>query len=85
MAIKNATPRGDPIGIAAADLVRSVARAEIPLLPIDARHAEAVEALPPFHRDPFDRLIVAVALSDTYRLVTHDRRLREYGGDVLVV
>lgn len=40
--------------------------------------------LPLIHRDSFDRMIVAVALADTYRLVTHDRTLCEYGGDVFL-
>jgi PIN domain nuclease of toxin-antitoxin system len=44
-----------------------------------------LEQLPLLHGDPFDRLIVATSIADTYRLVTHDRTLAAYGDHVLLV
>ena len=41
-------------------------------------HAAAVEDLPPIHADPFDRLLVAQALQEPMRLVTHDAILARY-------
>ncbi len=41
-------------------------------LPITAEHASFVETLAPHHADPFDRLIVAQALAEPMRLMTHD-------------
>jgi PIN domain nuclease of toxin-antitoxin system len=41
-------------------------------LPMTIPHALAVEALPPHHRDPFDRLLVAQARSEGLTLVTSD-------------
>lgn len=52
-------------------------------LPISIRHADRVRLLPPHHRDPFDRLLVAQALVENLVIVSADRALRRY--DVPVV
>jgi PIN domain nuclease of toxin-antitoxin system len=49
------------------------------LLPIDWRHAAAVEQLPWRHRDPFDRLLAAQALAEGLPFVTRDPIFRKYG------
>lgn len=41
--------------------------------------------LPPIHRDPFDRMIVAQCLNRQARLVTADRQLRDYGVDIILL
>lgn len=41
--------------------------------------------LPPIHRDPFDRMIVAQALNRGAVIVTSDRTLAEYGVEVILV
>jgi PIN domain nuclease of toxin-antitoxin system len=41
--------------------------------------------LPPLHRDPFDRLLVAQALTEPMRLLTSDATLAGYGDIVSVV
>jgi PIN domain nuclease of toxin-antitoxin system len=46
-------------------------------------HAERAAALPPFHRDPFDRMLVAQAQAEGLTLVTHDRLLEPYGVPIL--
>ena len=38
-------------------------RAQIPCLPIRALHLVALAGLPEFHKDPFDRILVAQALT----------------------
>jgi PIN domain nuclease of toxin-antitoxin system len=52
-------------------------------LPVTTRHAAGVASLPHHHRDPFDRLLVAQAVSEPMRLLTEDRGLKAYGGPVL--
>jgi PIN domain nuclease of toxin-antitoxin system len=52
-------------------------------LPVTAAHGLAAGALPPHHRDPFDRMLVAQAASEGMQLVTHDRALAAYSGDIL--
>lgn len=78
IAIKHALARGDmPVsGKAAAAWFR---KAGYRLLPVTAEHAAAVEALPPHHADPIDRLIVAQAVVEPMRLLTHDRTVARYG------
>jgi PIN domain nuclease of toxin-antitoxin system len=53
------------------------------MLAISPNHAAAVEALPPLHGDPFDRLLVAQAFVEPLRLVTHDRAVAAYGEAIL--
>ena len=52
---------------------------------IEHRHALAVADLPPLHRDPFDRLLVAQALALDATLITTDRRLVAYPADAILV
>jgi PIN domain nuclease of toxin-antitoxin system len=54
-------------------------------LPIVGEHAARVGGLPPIHRDPFDRMLVAQALTEPLRLVTDDVVLGGYGEIVTVV
>lgn len=53
-------------------------------LPVTGQHAARVATLPPVHRDPFDRLLVAQALTEPMRLLTGDPVLARYGENVLV-
>jgi PIN domain nuclease of toxin-antitoxin system len=47
-------------------------------LPVFARHAKQAATLPLHHRDPFDRLLIAQAVSEHMRLLTADSQLRVY-------
>jgi PIN domain nuclease of toxin-antitoxin system len=51
-------------------------------LPITSQHAVSIDSLPPLHKDPFDRLLLAQALSEGVTLLTHDAQLTEYPGPV---
>ncbi len=81
IAIKHRLARGDmPVSGAEADgLFREAGYNE---LPITAAHAAATEKLPGHHADPFDRMLVAQALYEPLRLLTHDRQLLAYGESV---
>lgn len=48
-------------------------------LPITFGHAEQVTALPPHHRDSFDRMLVAQAAVEGLTLVTRDPVFARYG------
>lgn len=52
-------------------------------LPVTAAHGLAAGTLPPHHRDPIDRMLVAQAASEGMRLVTHDRAIAPYGAETL--
>jgi PIN domain nuclease of toxin-antitoxin system len=47
-------------------------------LPITVEHAEWAGGLPPLHRDPFDRLLVAQAHLEGLVLVTIDEQILRY-------
>ena len=48
-------------------------------LPVTIPHALAVRTLPDHHRDPFDRLLVAQARHEGFKLVTRDANIPRYG------
>ena len=51
-------------------------------LPILSDHVVAIETLPPIHKDPFDRLLVAQATVEGITLLTADSVVAEYPGPV---
>jgi len=54
-------------------------------LPVTALHAAAVAELPPHHRDPFDRLLVAQAMAEPLILLTADATLLAHSDLVRLV
>jgi PIN domain nuclease of toxin-antitoxin system len=61
------------------DLEDAIARNGFRSLPIGFRHALTAGRLPPVHRDPFDRMLVAQAGVEELRVVSHDRVFERYG------
>ena len=61
-----------------AGLVEELVRGGVRELPVSIAHATAVEALPPHHRDPFDRMLVVQARAEAAVLVSQDPALRAY-------
>ena len=47
-------------------------------LPILAEHAHSVAKLPDHHRDPFDRILIAQAISESFSIATHDSIFARY-------
>ncbi|MGH8726875.1 MAG: type II toxin-antitoxin system VapC family toxin [Burkholderiales bacterium] len=66
-------------------LVEGIARSGFSALPVQAAHAALVSTLPNHHRDPFDRLLVCQAVSETLRLLTADASLSRYSELVVQV
>ena len=54
-------------------------------LPITSAHAVAIETLPPIHKDPFDRILVAQATTEGITLLTVDSLVRQYPGPIYPV
>ena len=48
------------------------------ILTITAEHAHAVGDLPAFHRDPFDRMLIAQAKVESFTIVTRDTIIKQY-------
>ncbi|MFO1157783.1 MAG: type II toxin-antitoxin system VapC family toxin [Reyranellaceae bacterium] len=51
-------------------------------LSISSEHAVAALGLPPIHKDPFDRMLVAQALVEGCTLLTSDSTVTQYPGPV---
>lgn len=51
-------------------------------MPIVSNHVVATESLPPIHKDPFDRLLVAQATVEGVTLLTTDSVVSEYPGPI---
>lgn len=66
-------------------LYRALLENEYSELPITGAHAAAVYSLPPLHRDPFDRLIVAQANVEALTLLTADDVVASYPGDIRLI
>ena len=56
---------------------------QIVSLPVDEGAMTCLAELPPLHRDPFDRLLVAQARQHGLQIATVDPAIREYGVEVL--
>ncbi len=59
-------------------LVAALDEAGFSELPITARHAAAVSRLPDIHPDPFDRILIAQAISEPLTFLTADTILKDY-------
>jgi len=74
------------LGKIAADpdaLVAAIEASGFRQLPVTASHAAGVARLPPHHNDPFDRLLLAQAVTEPLRLLTADALLAKYGAMVV--
>lgn len=84
IAIKHALGRGD-MPVSSAKAVGYFQEAGYRILAVDAEHAVAVEGLAAHHQDPFDRLMVAQALVEPMRLMSHDSMVALYSDTVIKI
>lgn len=84
IAIKHALGRGD-MPVSSEDAVRYFQESGYRFLAIEAEHAVAVEHLSAHHQDPFDRILVAQALVEPMRLMTHDPLVALYSDTVIKI
>ena len=87
IAIKHALNRGRPndMPISGEQALALSRDAGFTILPIEPEHAIATDTLPRLHGDPFDRMLVAQALTEPMHLMTRDARLKDYGSLMIVV
>lgn len=84
IAIKYSLGRGD-MPVSSQDAMRYFQESGYHFLAIDAEHAIAVEELPAHHQDPFDRMLVAQALVEPMRLMTHDSLVALYSDTIIKI
>lgn len=51
-------------------------------LAVTGAHAVAIDLLPPLHKDPFDRMLVAQAIAESVTLLTGDTLVAQYHGPI---
>lgn len=54
-------------------------------LPVTGAHAAAVDLLPPIHKDPFDRILIAQAQIEGITLLTADEFIARYPGPIRMI
>ena len=82
IAIKHSLGRGD-MPVSSQDALRYFRESGYRFLPVEPEHAAAVEDLPAHHADPFDRILVAQAIVEPMRLITHDPMVARYSDTII--
>lgn len=54
-------------------------------IPVTTEHALVVERLAPIHKDPFDRILLAQAISEHCTLLTADGNIAKYQGPIIQI
>jgi PIN domain nuclease of toxin-antitoxin system len=54
-------------------------------LPIVSKHTTTLGLLPDHHKDPFDRILIAQAISEGLFLLTNDKIIGRYGDQIILV
>lgn len=67
------------------EALREFGEAGFTLIDITPEACAHVGTLPDIHRDPFDRLMIAQALLEPFRLLTRDRTVARYSDTVILV
>ena len=69
-----------PVPLPASDfLLKELDKNRVVLMPLRGAHFAELEKLPPFHRDPFDRMIAAQARAENLPVMTADAAFEKYG------
>jgi PIN domain nuclease of toxin-antitoxin system len=68
------------LAITAPDVSKAAEDLRLTLIPFEARHAIRMFGLPLHHRDRFDRMLVATALSEGVPMITSNDQLKRYRG-----
>ena len=84
IAIKYSLGRGD-MPISSQQALSYFRESGYRFLAVEAEHAVAVEELPTHHKDPFDRILVAQALVEPMRLMTHDSLVALYSDTIIKI
>jgi PIN domain nuclease of toxin-antitoxin system len=84
IAIKHSLGRGD-MPVSGKDALRYFAESGYRCLSVEPEHAVAVEYLPAHHSAPFDRILIAQALVEPMRLMTHDALVARYSDTIIEI
>jgi len=82
--IKNSLGRKD-FQINAVELYRGLLKDECKEIRIDTHHILSVGNLPNIHKDPFDRILLAQAISENMSFLTSDAALNQYPATIILI
>ena len=82
VAIKNGFGRKD-FSVDPASLYSGLLYAGYKELAVSAQHVLSLSDLPNFHKDPFDRILIAQAISERIALLTADKIIAKYPGPII--
>ena len=71
--------------VSGVDALRYFSESGYRFLAIEPEHAIAIEEIASHHQDPFDRLLVAQAIVEPMRLMTHDTMVAKYSDTIILV
>jgi PIN domain nuclease of toxin-antitoxin system len=66
-------------------ILKEIEKFQMKILPVTTQHLLAVSQLPLHHGDPFDRMLIAQAMTEPLHLMTADQKLAAYSDLVMVV
>ena len=64
-------------------LMEQIQRNAFQPLPIQMRHSLHLQTLPPLHKDPFDRMLIAQAHFEHFPILTSDKQIARYPVEVI--
>ncbi|NOT85408.1 MAG: type II toxin-antitoxin system VapC family toxin [Methylococcaceae bacterium] len=67
------------------DILQQLPENSFQQLPTHANHILALASLPAHHHDPFDRMLIAQAISEPLHLMTHDKQVALYSGSIILI
>lgn len=72
------------LAITAGDASKAAEDLRLTLIPFEPHHAMRMFELPLHHRDPFDRMLIATALSESVPIISQDSEFKGYRGLKLI-
>ena len=66
------------------DIVKAIDNSNFIELPMTVAHAAKIHSLPNYHSDPFDRMLIAQAMTEPLKLLTVDSKFEEYS-DLIIL
>ncbi len=82
MAIKNSLGK---MPLPSTEIAQDIEAHGFQWLHITPYHSQAILDLPDYHKDPFDRLLIAQARYENLQVVTYDSNFQHYLNDVLIL
>lgn len=71
------------LAVSLSEFVSQLKADNIGILPIEPEHVIEMLSLPDFHKDPFDRMIIAQAISSQYSLISSDSIFHQYPVNII--